>query len=143
MGNDRWATMDDIKLILEGTKTSDLCTTKSTTREDLSGGPVLAYQGRRIWSFGGEGHSLYLGSTGTGKSRRGIIPLLLMVMHAGESGIIVDPKTELYWKVAWSGMQTKISVFLSPERSLTCRSSPLRNSTIASLLEKTLNPSRS
>lgn len=101
MGNDRWATMDDMKLILEGTKTSDLCTAKSTTREDLSGGPVLAYQGRRIWSFGGEGHSLYLGSTGTGKSRRGIIPLLLMVMHAGESGIIVDPKSELYRKVAW------------------------------------------
>ncbi|MBR3973506.1 MAG: type IV secretory system conjugative DNA transfer family protein [Oscillospiraceae bacterium] len=102
MGNDRWATMDDLKEVLDGTLIRNLCLPgEEEEQKDIPGaGPVLAYQGRRIWSYGEEGHTLYLGSTGTGKSRRGIIPLLLRIIKSGESGIVVDPKTELFWKMA-------------------------------------------
>lgn len=102
MGNDRFATMDELKQVLKGSKTNDLRLTTFNLQENLDcGGPVLAYQGRRIWSHVDEGHTLYLGSTGTGKSRRGIIPLLFTLLYAGESAIVVDPKTELYWKTSW------------------------------------------
>ena len=56
------------------------------------GGPVLL-DGK---VFSGEGHSLYLGTTGAGKSRRGTIPLALSKILSGESLLVVDPKGEIY-----------------------------------------------
>lgn len=113
MGNDRFATMEELKQTLVGTKAGDLCLSNYEPREHAAcGGPVLAYQGRRIWSYVDEGHTLFLGSTGTGKSRRGIIPLLYMLLFSGESAIVVDPKQELYWKVYWLAKKMGYEVHL-------------------------------
>ena len=101
MSNDRWATMDELKSVLRGTKVSDLCHPNFNLEGHTIGGPVLAYRGRRVWNYYGEGHSLCLGATGAGKSRRGIIPLQNMVLYSGESAVVVDPKMELYRKTYW------------------------------------------
>ncbi len=102
MGNDRFATKEELREVLTGTKVSELrLACDDPTKGIACGGPVLNFFGRRIWTHPGEGHSLFLGATGTGKSRRGIIPLLHMLLYAGESAIVVDPKMELYRTTAW------------------------------------------
>ena len=59
-------------------------------------GPVLAYENYNPMTYGGEGHAMILGVSGSGKSRRGTIPMVLSVLQNGESAVIVDPKGELY-----------------------------------------------
>lgn len=44
----------------------------------------------------GEAHSLIIGSTGSGKTRRLILPLINLLAKHGESMIITDPKGELF-----------------------------------------------
>lgn len=45
-----------------------------------------------------EAHSLIIGSTGSGKTRRLVLPLLNILARAGESIVVTDPKGELYAK---------------------------------------------
>jgi Type IV secretory pathway, VirD4 components len=66
----------------------------------LGAGPVL-HTGRdgSNYSYTGEGHTLYLGVSGVGKSRSGTIPLTQSIVSNGESAIIIDPKGEIYKNV--------------------------------------------
>ncbi|MCR4655474.1 MAG: type IV secretory system conjugative DNA transfer family protein [Lachnospiraceae bacterium] len=61
-----------------------------------NGSGALAYcnKGKRF-ACDSESNMVYLGSTGSGKSRRGTVPLTLSLFENMESGIIVDPKGEL------------------------------------------------
>ena len=59
-------------------------------------GPVLAYEKFVPLSYTGEGHTMFLGVSGSGKSRRGTIPMAISVIKHGESGVFVDPKGEIY-----------------------------------------------
>ena len=43
--------------------------------KDGAAGPVLQYENGDCWSFEGEGHVMILGVSGSGKSRRGTIPM--------------------------------------------------------------------
>ena len=45
-----------------------------------------------------EAHSLIIGSTGSGKTRRLVLPLLNILARAGQSIVVTDPKGELYTK---------------------------------------------
>lgn len=74
----------------------------ATTREkqkvlsEHGAGPVLYCEGRKYYTYEGEGHQLFLGESGTGKTRRGIIPLVLSNARHKESMVIADPKGEVY-----------------------------------------------
>ncbi|MCR5346131.1 MAG: type IV secretory system conjugative DNA transfer family protein [Lachnospiraceae bacterium] len=59
-------------------------------------GPILEYSNGKIKTYDGEGHVMFLGVSGAGKSRRGTIPMTLSFIKNKESGIIVDPKGEIY-----------------------------------------------
>jgi len=106
MRSDRWATPEEIKATLSGNTTGgmSLRSNESATpsqRKTFSppaktGGPVLYHNRGRIWHYGGEGHTMYLGTSGSGKSRRGTLPLIRTFVKAGESYIAVDPKGELH-----------------------------------------------
>ena len=67
-----------------------------------AGGPVMAVYDGVAYKQTGEGHTIELGETGTGKTRRGIIMLILSfifsILH--ESFVCIDPKGELYKRTA-------------------------------------------
>lgn len=88
MKNERWSTPDEIKRVLV------------PSDQHGQGGPILFHENGRNWVFPGEGHSIFLGMSGTGKSRRGTIPMVKSFIQSGESAIILDPKGEIYYHTA-------------------------------------------
>lgn len=59
-------------------------------------GPILSYDNGKILSHNGEGHVMILGASGSGKSRRGTIPMAMSFIRNRESAVIVDPKGEIF-----------------------------------------------
>ena len=57
--------------------------------------PLLVKK-NHVWVDDGESHTLIMGSTGSGKTRRLITPLIKILAKKGESMILTDPKGELY-----------------------------------------------
>lgn len=83
MSNKRWSENREIDQML-------------TRGTDIDrGGLVLKYLNGQRWVYSGEGHSLTLGETGSGKTRRGTIPLILTLIEAAESFISLDSKPEI------------------------------------------------
>ena len=61
-------------------------------------GPFLYYENGNIYVSDGEGHCMWLGVSGSGKSRRGLVIYAMTVVLALQSGIFVDPKGEI-WEI--------------------------------------------
>lgn len=61
-------------------------------------GAIPAERGRKetYYLSGSEGHVLVIGSTGSGKTRRIVLPSIYALGELGESMVIPDPKGELY-----------------------------------------------
>ena len=59
-------------------------------------GPILSYEDGKILTFDGEGHVMILGVSGSGKSRRGTIPMTMSFIQNGQSAVIADAKGEIY-----------------------------------------------
>ena len=59
-------------------------------------GPILCYEDGKILTFDGEGHVMILGVSGSGKSRRGTIPMTMSFIKNGQSAVIADAKGEIY-----------------------------------------------
>lgn len=78
--SERWATDREKKRVL--------------TEEGA--GPVLYCEGRKYYTYDSEGNQIFWGESGTGKTRRGIIPLILANIKHKESMVIADPKGEIY-----------------------------------------------
>lgn len=90
----RWATIDEIK---ETSKNIDL------EKDVIEGAGIpLIVEGadnKCIYVDDSESHTLIIGSTGSGKTRRIIMPLLNILTLNKESMIITDPKGELLEQV--------------------------------------------
>lgn len=88
MRSDRWSGVSEIK--------------KALTRSGMEGkgGPVLYHNNGQNWLYTNEGHLIFLGVSGSGKSRRGTIPMVKSFIEAGESFIVVDPKGEIHYQTA-------------------------------------------
>ncbi|MEN6595130.1 MAG: type IV secretory system conjugative DNA transfer family protein [Clostridiaceae bacterium] len=85
MRSDRWAYPLEIKEVL--------------TLEEAcgnAGGQVLYRENNQNWVYGGEGHTIILGVSGSGKSRRGTLPMVRSLIWAEESFSVLDPKGEIY-----------------------------------------------
>ena len=61
-----------------------------------AGGIPLLYDRKRMWVDDGEGHSLIMGSSGSGKTQMIVFPLVKALARHDESMIITDPKGEIY-----------------------------------------------
>ena len=59
------------------------------------GGPVLAYENGVLYTDPGEGHSMIVGDTGSGKTQKFILTTIYSCACAEESMLIIDPKGEL------------------------------------------------
>ena len=103
----RWATTEEIK---ESTKIVN-CETN-----DINGGGVpLIIEGDKketLYVEDSESHTLIIGSTGSGKTRRLIMPLLNILTLNNESMIITDPKGELLEKVGGTMVHSGYKVFV-------------------------------
>lgn len=60
------------------------------------GGPVLYHENGKLYTDPGEGHSMIVGGTGSGKTQLGVLPLMFSCVHSQESMFVVDPKGELF-----------------------------------------------
>ena len=90
----RWAKEDEVKSKLKEINTSDKI-------YQHAGIPLLVNtKTGKAWVDDGEAHSLIMGSTGSGKTTRLILPLIKILSKKGESMILTDPKGELYEKTA-------------------------------------------
>lgn len=84
MRSERWSIPSEIKRVLQ------------EDSDKSKGGAVLYYKNGRHWKYTSEGHVIFLGVSGSGKSRRGTIPMTRSFIEAEESFIAVDPKGEIY-----------------------------------------------
>ncbi len=80
MRSERWSTHSEIMNVLKA---------------DVAG-PVLLYENGHAYAYNHEGHCVYLGVSGCGKSRRGTYPLTMSIIRNHESACIIDPKGELW-----------------------------------------------
>jgi len=87
-GDGRWSTSREIKKELKKVNIAD--------DHFKYGGIPLKANTKRIWVDNSDSHTLIIGSTGSGKTRRFINPTVNILAKASESMIITDPKRELY-----------------------------------------------
>ena len=87
-GQTRWATVEEIQ--------------RSATKVDLhapvyptAGIPVMS-DGNTAYLDGTDTHTLIFGATGSKKTRIFCMPTINMMIRAGESFVVTDPKAELY-----------------------------------------------
>ena len=84
MRSDRWSTPSEVKRAL------------CPSGEEGMGGLVLYHNNGKNWVYPNEGHAILLGVSGSGKSRRGTIPMIKSFIQTGESFFVIDPKGEIY-----------------------------------------------
>lgn len=84
----RWADIEEVKAV---TGRVDL----AADSYGAAGLPVLN-NGTEAWVDGSDTHSLIFGSTGSKKTRLFCMPMLNIMIGAGESFVATDPKGELY-----------------------------------------------
>ena len=87
----RWESKDNIKKYLQKINYKDDC--------KASGLPLI-YEDDSIYTTNGEGHSLVIGSIGSGKTQALVLPLMKLAMIAGESIILNDSKGDIYKRTA-------------------------------------------
>ncbi len=83
----RWTDLNEFKNSLK----------KISNIEDVTDGSLpLAYDDKSIYTFERDGHTLVLGTTGSGKTQSICLPKLYLGEHGGESFIVSDNKGEIY-----------------------------------------------
>ena len=90
-GYSNWAKDKDIKTDRDVAK---VITTDATL--NAAGVPLCTGKNNEMWVDNGEYHTLVIGSSGSGKSRCVVKPMVNLLAKKGESMIITDPKGELY-----------------------------------------------
>ena len=84
MKSERWSEESEIKNVLQRVEPNN------------PSGIILYSEGDKDnYAYTGEGHSLILGVSGCGKSRRGTIPQIRSFIEGKESFICIDPKGEI------------------------------------------------
>ena len=95
-GYARWAKDKEIK-----TDRDVEAVTTTDEKTNAAGVPLaIDMKKNKIWVDNGEYHTLVIGSSGSGKSRCIVKPLVNLLAKKGESMIITDPKGELYTSAA-------------------------------------------
>lgn len=87
----RWATKSEI------IKNDSIEMLNMENKEFNAGGIPFIVEDHKIFVDNSEAHSLIFGSTGSGKTRRLVFPLLNILSRANESIVVTDPKGELYY----------------------------------------------
>lgn len=91
-GYSRWAKKREMKRVSKKIVISDY-------NLKHAGVPIIS-DGTEVYVDDGESHSLIVGATASGKTRRLVMPMLNILAKKGESIIATDPKGELYENTA-------------------------------------------
>lgn len=91
----RWAKEDEMKQDCH-------CQRLSDPLAKCRGGLPIVSNGDTVYVDDGDVHSLIIGSTGSKKTRLFAMPMLELILRAGESVVVTDPKGELYDLMAGS-----------------------------------------
>jgi len=83
-----WATFDEIRKRFSFVNIAE-------NEIEGAGIPIIS-DGKSSYVDSTESHSLLIGSTGSGKTRRIILPLISFLLYNNESVIVTDPKGELF-----------------------------------------------
>lgn len=112
-GSSRWRRFGELSKTL----------TKVDTDKPKTAGIVVASEGNTAWLTNpkvGNPHTIIIGATRSGKTRRVILPSIWSIGNSGESMIISDPKGELYqYTSAWlkqKGYEVILLDLLKPVR---------------------------
>ena len=89
-GYSRWSNDKEMK------NDRDIAVINSTSPENDAAGVALLYKDNQMWVDNGEYHTLVIGSSGSGKTRCVVKPLVNILAKHGESMVLTDPKGELY-----------------------------------------------
>ena len=87
MRNDRWSTAEEIKRILV-----------QADQNSGESGATLYYEKKKNYVQISEGHTLFLGQSGTGKSCSGTVLLAKNLIQEKQNIFVIDPKGEIYSK---------------------------------------------
>lgn len=94
-GTSRWQTEDE---------TDETTTVWNLKKDDkpIRGGMILGMDEKKAkaWIDSDDTHTLIIGTTGSGKTRRAILPTIWELGKMGESIVMTDPKGELYDKTS-------------------------------------------
>ena len=82
MRNERMSKKEDVLHFIKG-------------QNENAGGAVVFYDNNGPVTVNNESNIMFLGVTGSGKSRRGTISMIRSLINAGESFIVTDPKGEI------------------------------------------------
>ena len=93
-GYSKWLEEKELK------KARDIEMVEVASETAEAGGIPLINDGKRMWVDNGEGHSLIMGSSGSGKTQMIVLPLVKSLAKHDESMIISDPKGEIYEKTS-------------------------------------------
>ena len=109
----RWATSEEIKKRFSFVNFNEGII-------DGAGIPIIS-DGHSSYVDSTESHSLIIGSTGSGKTRRIILPQISFLLHNNESIIVTDPKGELFEQTSGAFKKHGYSIitlnFRDPEKS--------------------------
>lgn len=86
----RWATNEEIIKLKDIGRVE-----RGSSSYECAGIPFIVNESS-IYVDNGEAHSLIIGSTGSGKTRRLVLPLINTLARKGESIVTTDPKGELF-----------------------------------------------
>jgi type IV secretory pathway TraG/TraD family ATPase VirD4 len=89
-GYSRWSTDKEVKT------DKDIEPIVTNQAELNAAGVPLIIKKNQIWVDNGEYHTLVIGSSGSGKTRCVVKPLVNILAKHGESMILTDPKAEIY-----------------------------------------------
>lgn len=87
MANDRWSNEREISRVLHNA--------------DKACGPVLQYKHGVNRVYNGDGHTLFLGVTGSGKTWNGTLPLARTCIERDENLIVLDSKGDIYKQTSY------------------------------------------
>lgn len=109
----RWSTFEEIK--------ERFSFVNITANEIEGAGIPIISDGYSSYVDSTESHSLLIGSTGSGKTRRIILPLICFLLHNNESIIVTDPKGELFEQTSGAFKENGYKVitlnFRDPQKS--------------------------
>lgn len=115
-------------LLPETKKWNEVKTDAEGNEVVVGGVPVMAMRkyglfGKfdKLWYLNGNIHSLFVGSTGRGKTMSFVLPMIYSYIHAGESIVVHDPKREIdaYTRQALedNGYDVYVIDFVEPQKS--------------------------
>lgn len=89
------------------------------TTKKRGGLPIISKK-RRLYVDASDSHTLWIGTTRSGKSYSQVLPLIESLRMCGESIVVNDPKGELYdytgWKFKEDGYDVRVLNFIDPIR---------------------------